>query len=259
MKTLMNLFKSAEKVPSFSWRSMFEHAGLLKGLLLRVPLVISSSLSTEVGLAVVYFVRKVYRLKQKGLTTALYLKQCKVSLQRYYADSYDRRLALSVPVSLTRSGLPRIIPSIIRRKIMKRDENADRLVKLYLSWFSVSKIIALAPRLSRATLSSIITPTRDVDSLKGVMSKVRESYSILSERYWPWISTIPLYKGMTWEPTWKSTPMVEGRLRQKGQPGGPKTVILPILLFFEQSLGSYQVPMSFTKGKETFQLYTMTF
>lgn len=34
---------------------------------------------------------------------------------------------------------------------------------------------------------------------------------------------------------------------------------LPILLSFEQSLGSTQVPMSFTKGKETFTLYTITF
>jgi hypothetical protein len=37
----------------------------------------------------------------------------------------------AVPVSLTRSGYPRIIPSHHRRMILKKDEKADMLVKFY--------------------------------------------------------------------------------------------------------------------------------
>lgn len=42
---------------------------------------------------------------------------------------------LSVRVKLTRSGIPTIIPAVLRRKIRKRDDAADRLVKMYISWF----------------------------------------------------------------------------------------------------------------------------
>ena len=117
-----------------SWRSVFKHARQLKGLLLRVPLIVSASLSVEVGLASVDFVRKVLAMKRKSglLFTALYLKQCSVSLQRFYAGSFQKTDSLSVSVSLTRSGLQRIIPSVIRRAIRKKDSLADRLVRLYL-------------------------------------------------------------------------------------------------------------------------------
>lgn len=47
---------------------------------------------------------------------------------------------------------------------------------------------------------------------------VRELSPSLFETYTPWISTIPLNKGMRWIPTWKSTPMDGSRLTtQDGQ------------------------------------------
>lgn len=49
-------------------------------------------------------------------------------------------------VSLTRSGLPRIIP---RHCISRRDDRADYLVRLYLSWFGLSRIVELAKPVSR--------------------------------------------------------------------------------------------------------------
>lgn len=48
------------------------------------------------------------------------------------------------PVSLTREGYPRIIPAFHRRMIYRKDEKADLLVQLYLSWFSLAKVIQLA-------------------------------------------------------------------------------------------------------------------
>lgn len=58
------------------------------------------------------------------LFTALYFKQCGVSLQRYYSGSYSKHDSLSVPVSLTRSGLQRIMPIMVRRAIRKHDDRA---------------------------------------------------------------------------------------------------------------------------------------
>lgn len=227
---IKNLFLSAERVPLFSWRSVFEHTGLLKGLFLRVSLVISSSLSVEVGLCAVDLVKRVFQLKRKTnlLTVALYFKQCWVSLQRHYAGSFDRHEVLSVPVSLTRSGLPRIIPKKICWKILRRDEEAYRLVLLYRYLFGLSKLIELAAKVSKATFKSITSPTEEVDSLKEVLGRIKESYPVLSARYFPWITSIPLNKGMRWEPTWKSTPMVESSFGKRPLLG------LPSLLSFQR-------------------------
>lgn len=63
-----------------------------------------------------------------------------------------------MPISLTRSGCPRIIPSFHRRMIYKRDDKADLLVKLYLSFFTLSKLIKLCPKISKKTEKSITQP-----------------------------------------------------------------------------------------------------
>lgn len=157
---MFNLFDFKDKVPVVSWRNLFELVRRLKGLLLRVPLISSASITREVSLAAVHFVRHVIRLKRKSgyLFTALYLKQCGVSLQRFYAGCYDPKASISVPVSLTRSGIPRVIPAVLRSHLRRRDSHGDMLVKLYLSWFGLAKLICVAPRVTRATFSSIVTP-----------------------------------------------------------------------------------------------------
>lgn len=38
------------------------------------------------------------------------------------------------------------------------------------------------------------------------MGFVRQYFPILQNKYLPWLSTIPLEKGLRWVPTWKSTP-----------------------------------------------------
>uniref|UniRef100_A0A0V0IT24 Putative ovule protein n=1 Tax=Solanum chacoense TaxID=4108 RepID=A0A0V0IT24_SOLCH len=50
------------------------------------------------------FIKTVVKLKRRSgfLYTALYLKQCTVFLQRYYAGCYSKNDTMSVPVSLTR-------------------------------------------------------------------------------------------------------------------------------------------------------------
>lgn len=49
-------------------------------------------------------------------------------------------------MSLSRDGIPRCLPEFHRRKIRVRDDRADMLVRLYLSFFSISKLVLLAKR-----------------------------------------------------------------------------------------------------------------
>lgn len=64
-------------------------------------------------------------------------------MQYYAVQDQDPGLPqkLSVPVSLTRKGPPRIIPTDTSKLISKRDERADMLVKFDLSAFSLAKVI----------------------------------------------------------------------------------------------------------------------
>lgn len=176
---------------------------------------IAYTITREVSLAAVSFMRFVIRLRRKSgyLFTALYLKQCAVSLQRYYAGCYDPRASLSVPISLTRSGIPRIIPSVLRSHIRRRDAHGDMLVRLYRTWFGLSKLIAVA---RKSTFSSIVTPNPDIGSVKEVLGMIKESFKILQPLYLPDLPNIPLTKGMSWEPTWKSTPVLDSLLLNLG-------------------------------------------
>jgi hypothetical protein len=53
--------------------------------------------------------------------------------------------------------------------IYKRDEKADLLVQCYLSFFSLSKVVALAPIFRRKTFDSIIRPWDDPDSILSLV------------------------------------------------------------------------------------------
>lgn len=193
------------------------------GLLVKVSLISSLSLSREVGLAAVSFMRFVVRLQRRSgyLFTALYLKQCGVCLQRYYAGSVTGT-SLSTPVSLTRSGIPRVIPSVLRKVLSRRDSHADRLVQLYLSWFGLAKLIAVAPRVRKSTFSSIVTPNPDIGSVMEVLGDIKTSFSTLQPLYLPNLPSIPLTKGMSWEPTLKSVPIQDSLLLRLGFSVDPK-------------------------------------
>lgn len=98
---------------------------------------VTDGLSKENCIAAHLFAKQVRQLyRQSGpLSTALYLKQCGVCLQQVYAGPPYEHERLPVFVSLSRNGLPRIIPSFHRKVIMRKDDKADTLVQLYLSFF----------------------------------------------------------------------------------------------------------------------------
>lgn len=142
------------------------------------------------------------------LATALYLKQCVVCLQQYYSKHTveGEPYSMKVKVSLTGYGIPRIIPTYHRRMIREGGPKGDQVVKMYLSWFSLSKLILLAPKVSKSTFKSMVTPPNNIHSIRDICFELKQNFKIMCQRYTPWISSIPVHQGITWEPTWKSLP-----------------------------------------------------
>lgn len=194
------------RVPLYSWRGVFEHTKRLNGFLIRISLVVAGRPSVETGLASVSLAKSIMKLARKSglLYTALYLKQCGVALQRYYGGNPIINESVPLSVSLNRAGLPRIIPPYLRRVISKRDERSDRLVRLFLSWFTVCRIIELAKKIFRDTFDSITQPTSS-EQLEYIHELIKENRKIF-RMYVPRAHAIPMDIGMAWIPTWKALP-----------------------------------------------------
>jgi hypothetical protein len=89
--------------------------------------------------------------------------------------------------------------------ICRKDQKADQLVKIYLSFFSLSRVIKLAKRVNASTFKSIIAPA-DLDTVSEVVGQLKGCLPTIMNRYLPRLSKIPLCQGMSWTPTWKSLP-----------------------------------------------------
>lgn len=134
-----------------------------------------------------------------------------------------RPALLPFPISLTRSGYPRIIPFFHRLKIGKGDDEADRLVRMYLSFFSLYKVITLAKSVNDGLFSSIVEahPKDVARSIREYAASLGVTFPELLRRYVPYISSSPLHVGIVWEPTWKALPS-HGAVKRwmKGSRGG---------------------------------------
>ncbi|DAB41745.1 RNA-dependent RNA polymerase [Oxybasis rubra mitovirus 1] len=210
-----DLLDSFTPVP---WRSIFEYTKSLKRFLTRIALVATGSINKESAVVCLVIAKRVLRMyRQSGpLSTSLYLKQCSVSLMRYYAGSSKdvRNKMAGASVSLSRAGIPTIIPVHHRQIISARGERGDYLVHLYLSLFSLCRIIKLAKPVGKSTFSSITTPVEDMDMVREVMGEVKSSAKKLLSLYLPWLQTLPLKPGFKFVPTWKSTPNDDRQFRE---------------------------------------------
>jgi len=202
------LFNVLERVPKYSWRGVFEGTRRLKGFLMRIQLVVAGSPTVESGLASVSFARTVLTMVRKSglLFTALYLKQCRVALMRFYSGNAIKAESQPVMVSLTRSGCPRIIPKHLRHQIYLGGERGDHLVKLYLSWFSLCVIVELSKKLTSKTLSSSTEVYRNECDFQEVHGLIKDYIPSFRNRYLKQIATLPMDIGMRWIPTWKALP-----------------------------------------------------
>lgn len=207
MPTLFaNVLEQCREVP---WRCIFEHTRPLYRFLVRISIVVTGQVSKEsavVAFVVAKRVRRLYRV-MGALSTSLYLKQCGVSLMRYYAGSAGGvHVMAGASVSLSRAGIPTIIPVHHRQLIAARGDRGDQLVRISLSWFTICRIIKLAKPVSAATFRSMVDPVPDMDMVKEVMTEIRENARRLLDRYLPLLRTKALELGFSFVPTRKATP-----------------------------------------------------
>jgi len=234
------LFDSCSRILPIKWQRVLEHSRIMRSLLTKVLLMVQDKLSKETCIALHLYCREVSRLVRRSglLFTALYLKQCSASLQTAYGGIKRPHELLPVPVSLNRSGYPRIIPAFHRRIIMQKNDRSDELVKLYLSFFSLYRIIKRAKKISyTSTFKSIVEPT-DLEAASEWCSEFRDELLALVRRYIPFVSEIPLHQGISWEPTWKSLPthrrvnqLMKEVLAEKLKIGPRVVSCFPALLF----------------------------
>ena len=178
---------------------------MMRSFLNKMILIVAEGLTKEFCISAYLFTKLVIRLYRKSgaLFTAFYLKQCSSSLQQAYGGVKTPHTLLPVPVSLTRSGYPQILPSFHRLMIYKKDDKADMIVRIYLSFFTIANAILIPKKVSKST---IIEPVNCMDSVEEFCSSLKMSLNRLLPRYVPNLTEIPLFQGMTWEPTIKCLP-----------------------------------------------------
>lgn len=76
-----------------------------------------------------------------------------------------------------------------------KDDNSHRLVQLYMSIFSLGRLIKLAKPVSKATYKSIVDPPKDLDRIISTVSRIKTVLSSIIPRYLPKLNTIPLKQG----------------------------------------------------------------
>lgn len=140
-------------------------------ILKKVILVVSDGYTKELCIGAHLFAKEVLRLVRKSgpLFTALYLKQCAVCLQQAYGGDPWQPTLLPFPVALAGSGYPKIIPSFHRKMIRRKDDKADLLVKLNLSFF---RLCRAAKRLSNRIVESIVSLPESKEKERLINNKV---------------------------------------------------------------------------------------
>lgn len=199
---MSNLFDTVLRLKRLTWQRL-ERPRVLRSILNKVILVLTGGFTKELCIAAYLFSGSVVKLGRKSgwLLVALYLKQAASSLRTAYGGVKVPPALLPFPISLTRSGYPRIIPSFHRLKIGKGDDEADRLVRMYLSFFSLYKVITLAKSVNDGLFSSIVEahPKDVARSIREYAASLGVTFPELLRRYVPDISSSPLHVGIVWE------------------------------------------------------------
>lgn len=241
------------KLALISWQGALESPQVMRSRFNTLILSLTDGVTKEWCIATYLFWRASTKLSSKSgyLFLALYYKQARVCLQRFTAgDSKPSSMAPSV--SCTRAGIPRIIPSFHRKKIKEGDL---KIIRLYLSLFSLSNLIPLAKKISADLLKSIEDPA-PLDAVQEVASEMRPHLGKLLRRYIPGIDSIPLKQGLEFVPTWKSTPSTAWYNKLLRKSGDDKGISLrkysyhtSIFHCFFSELAAFQMLMTFCHAR----------
>lgn len=164
-----NIFDMQECFKCPSWRRLFEQPKQLQGWIYFHLCAVVGSRSKELALFAHYYSHHFSILvKNNGpLWTARYMKVCKLSMYKALGgrDSTNTSLrfpnsykpsAKMVPVSLSRSGLPRMILKR-HRSMLLYGRDSGKWVRIYATLFDLYKLI-LIPVV--ADVQSILEPTK---------------------------------------------------------------------------------------------------
>jgi len=99
----------------------------------------------------------------------------------------------------------------------ERDKKDAAIIRLYMSLFSVSKLIQLFYPVSKATFDSLIRPSEPL-FMRRVVDRMKELFPSLIARYLPWVTSIPLELGLEWTPRWTSQLTMVRSANGKGRP-----------------------------------------
>jgi len=180
----------------------------MMGLLTKVLLCVTGGLSKGDCLAVYHMSREICRLYRKSgpLFTGQYLKQVAFCLQWYVGGRSEDRPSCKVYVSLTRSGIPRLIPPAYRRRL--RGDADPLVVKIVLSICTLSRMILVHPKGGLRLDSSTIESKRDIyqEDLAKVCLYIKAFSNDLISFYLPDFLELPLELGYKFKPLFSSGP-----------------------------------------------------
>jgi len=136
------------------WHSALKSAKRLVGLLVRsAPLIVGSSSVSWVK-AAFHFARfvRVTIIHQGHRGLAIYLKTANIMLMRAVAGNrLSNSRELGGAVARTKSGLPRLIPAGMRKRIKEGD---DAVIRLYLGFFTLYRVLNYRGKLKLSTITA---------------------------------------------------------------------------------------------------------
>jgi len=136
------------------WHSAVKSAKRLVGLLVRsAPLIVGSSSVSWVK-AAFHFARfvRVTIIHQGHRGLAIYLKSANIMLMRAVAgNGLSNSRELGGAVARTKSGLPRVIPAGMRKRIKEGD---SAVIRLYLGFFTLYRVLNYRGKLKLSTITS---------------------------------------------------------------------------------------------------------
>jgi len=205
------------------WRGMLEHTRRITGLLNKIQLFVCRRLRKGYCISLWLMSKQIHRLYKKAgpLFLARYLKACLGCLMWYVAGRQGPRPKLAVPVSLTKTGLPRIIPSGLRREIRERNY---RVIRLIVSVFSIYRLIKVPARKAASRYGENVyhkgwNPSEA--TLEVSRSLATHFWAVLRRRA-PRIEDLNLRSSLFWFQSYTSGPMtnlaeLHAKLKSLGQ------------------------------------------
>lgn len=218
------LFKLRERVRCVSWRRILEDPRRLRRWNLFQLMVVYGGFTKELGITAHWLSKRIWRMYRNSgpRYTCLYLKQCHLALQKALASTLDYSyvpLSKMPMVSLTKKGLPRLIPAYHRKVIRRGDSRSRVIVRLYLTAFSFYRVIGfrgsanVSSIIDSGYLSAFLGSGRKAEVLPNYLKKFLiflEDYTLVElRRVVPDLLKIPLITGFSDKISWSSGPNVK--------------------------------------------------